>query len=270
MFLQKNRHGSGCPHMSVPQTNQPKRPGLATNTVWSSGWWHLSVVASHWHWLGCPGKETSGAVLALPWGNYWETGFVCRPQLLSIKNEFPYLLSMQTRSVCVGSVQPLEGWVWLFRTIFVIVFPHHSLVTLAFYLHIAAPLYRSFLVAYCSLWLSPFLRGPGEVLYHIKPYFVVIFTCIGLKNRPFFYGIGTSNQSDPEIPIELCAPLFFVPFWLLIAYDFLLAEVSIAQKPGRIFSLLADFLPSAPRRCPKILVTGLFTNQSLPGLVNKP
>ena len=32
-----------------------------------------------------------------------------------------------------------------------------------------------------------------EVLYHIRPYFVCIFPYIGLKNRPFFYGIGTSN-----------------------------------------------------------------------------
>jgi len=27
-----------------------------------------------------------------------------------------------------------------------------------------------------------------EVLYHIRPYFVVIFTYIGLKNRPYIYG----------------------------------------------------------------------------------
>ena len=41
-----------------------------------------------------------------------------------------------------------------------------------------------------------------EVLYHIRPYFVGISSYIGLKNRPKIYGIGTSNQSDPEIPIE--------------------------------------------------------------------
>ena len=33
-----------------------------------------------------------------------------------------------------------------------------------------------------------------NVLYHIRPYFVVIFTYIGLTNRPKIYGIGTSNQ----------------------------------------------------------------------------
>ena len=37
-----------------------------------------------------------------------------------------------------------------------------------------------------------------EVLYHIRPYFGRIFAYIGLKNRPKIYGIGTSNQSDPE------------------------------------------------------------------------
>ena len=37
-----------------------------------------------------------------------------------------------------------------------------------------------------------------EVLYHIRPYFVGIFPYIGLKNRPKIYGIGTSNESDPE------------------------------------------------------------------------
>ena len=42
-----------------------------------------------------------------------------------------------------------------------------------------------------------------EVLYHIRPYFVGIFPYIGLKNRPYIYGIGTSNKSDPEIPIDV-------------------------------------------------------------------
>ena len=42
-----------------------------------------------------------------------------------------------------------------------------------------------------------------EVLYHISGHiFVEVFACIGLKNRPNIYGIGTSNQSDPENPID--------------------------------------------------------------------
>ena len=41
-----------------------------------------------------------------------------------------------------------------------------------------------------------------EVLYHISGHiFVEVFACIGLKNRPNIYGIGTSNQSDPEMAI---------------------------------------------------------------------
>ena len=39
-----------------------------------------------------------------------------------------------------------------------------------------------------------------EVLYHIRPYFVVIFPYIGLKHRP--YMVGTSNKSVPEMAIE--------------------------------------------------------------------
>ena len=41
-----------------------------------------------------------------------------------------------------------------------------------------------------------------EVLYHIRPYFVGMFPYIGLKNRPKIYGIGTSNESDPEMASE--------------------------------------------------------------------
>ena len=37
-----------------------------------------------------------------------------------------------------------------------------------------------------------------EVLYHVRPYFVGMFPYIGLKQRPHIYGIGTSDQSDPE------------------------------------------------------------------------
>ena len=40
-----------------------------------------------------------------------------------------------------------------------------------------------------------------EVLYHIRPYFAGIFP----YNRPYIgliYGIGTSNESDPEMAID--------------------------------------------------------------------
>ena len=45
-----------------------------------------------------------------------------------------------------------------------------------------------------------------EVLYHIRPYFVGIFPYIGLKNRPKIYGIGTSNESVPEMAIDNTIP----------------------------------------------------------------
>ena len=40
-----------------------------------------------------------------------------------------------------------------------------------------------------------------EVLYRIRQFFVGIFPYIGLKNRP--YMVGTSNQSVPEMAIDL-------------------------------------------------------------------
>ena len=36
-----------------------------------------------------------------------------------------------------------------------------------------------------------------EVLYHLRPKFLGIFPYIGLKNRPYVWYIGTSNQSNP-------------------------------------------------------------------------
>ena len=33
----------------------------------------------------------------------------------------------------------------------------------------------------------------GTLVPYVWPYFLVIFTYIGLKNRPNIYGIGTSN-----------------------------------------------------------------------------
>ena len=41
-----------------------------------------------------------------------------------------------------------------------------------------------------------------EVLYHIRAYFLGISPYIGLKNRPKIYGIGTCNESVPEIAID--------------------------------------------------------------------
>ena len=45
---------------------------------------------------------------------------------------------------------------------------------------------------YSILYQWEFQDPKMEVLYHIRPYFVVIFPYIGLKNRPNIYGIGTS------------------------------------------------------------------------------
>ena len=42
-----------------------------------------------------------------------------------------------------------------------------------------------------------------EVLYHIRPDFLGIFPYIGLKNRPYINGIGTSNESDPGMAIDI-------------------------------------------------------------------
>ena len=39
-----------------------------------------------------------------------------------------------------------------------------------------------------------------EVLYHIRPYFVGIFPYIGLI---YIYMVGTSNESVPEMAIEI-------------------------------------------------------------------
>ena len=42
-----------------------------------------------------------------------------------------------------------------------------------------------------------------EVLYHIRSYFMGMFPYIGLTYA--LYMVGTSNQSDPENPIDVGA-----------------------------------------------------------------
>ena len=41
-----------------------------------------------------------------------------------------------------------------------------------------------------------------EVLYHIRPYFVGIFPYIGLTYIGLICGIGTSNESVPEMAVD--------------------------------------------------------------------
>jgi len=49
-------------------------------------------------------------------------------------------------------------------------------------------------------WMMSFQDPKMEVLYHIRPYFVGIFPYIGLI---YIYMVGTSNQSVPEMAIEI-------------------------------------------------------------------
>ena len=59
--------------------------------------------------------------------------------------------------------------------------------------------------------------------YHIRPYVLGIFPYIGLKNRPHKNGIGTSNESVPEITFDIkTSNVFFVR----------MASMYLAGDPG--------------------------------------
>ena len=70
-----------------------------------------------------------------------------------------------------------------------------------------------------------------EVLYHIRPYSVGTFPYIGLKNRPNIYGIGTSNQSLPEIATQLYEPWSILTIWLMVIPSIIRILIMVIINP---------------------------------------
>ena len=79
---------------------------------------------------------------------------------------------------------------------------NHKRVSLLYISYYLSPYTHTIYPTICCLdqWECP--DPKTEVLYHIRPYFVVIFPYIGLKKIGRTYMLGTSNQSVPEMAID--------------------------------------------------------------------